>query len=151
SRIALAGHSLGGLTTLYALAREPRFKAGVMLDATAAAEMPQAVRQPVLSLTAGVGVWDAGECRMWSALQGPHVAVNLAGADHLALSDAVWLIRGAIPTGSLGPEQTVSTVRRYVAGFLDSALRGVDTEPAVSVNRTTQRDAAIPMRAPSGC
>jgi len=79
------------------------------------------------------------------------VAVNMAGADHLAISDAVWLVRGAIPTGILGPEQTVSTVRRYVAGFLDSALRGVDTEPTVAVKRTTQGTAGIPMRTPSGC
>jgi hypothetical protein len=57
-------------------------------------------------------------------LRGPRLAVTLRGAEHLTLSDAVWLARGTVKTGSMSPETTVAAIRNYVAAFLDAHLQG---------------------------
>ncbi len=124
SRIALAGHSLGGLTTILAMENEPRFKAGVLLDGVMPPHVPSPLRQPVLLLVAGRAGWNQGDCRLWSALRGPRVAINLPGAEHIALSDAVWLLKGVVTTGDAGSDALIAATREYVAGFLDANLKG---------------------------
>ncbi len=124
TRIALVGHSLGGLTTILALEAEPRFRAGVVLDGTIPPRMTHAIRTPVLLLNAGKGAWGADECRLWNHLTGARLAVNLPGAEHIAPSDAVWLARGAIKTGTMHPDTAIAAMRDFMAAFLDQHLRG---------------------------
>jgi predicted dienelactone hydrolase len=124
SRIALAGHSLGGLTTLRAMEREPRFKAGVLLDGVMPPHLASPMHQAVLMLVAGRGQWNDDDCRLWNELRGPRLAVNFPGAEHIALSDAIWLLKGIVKTGAASPEQGIAAIREYVATFLDSNLRG---------------------------
>jgi len=124
TRVALAGHSLGGLTTLQALASERRFKAGIVLDGAVSPQPLQAIQQPVLTVFTGNANADADECRMWNALQGTRVAVSLPGAEHTALSDEVWLAAASVKTGGVSPEGLVSAVRRDVASFLDATFKG---------------------------
>ena len=38
--------------------------------------------------------------------------------------DAVWLAKGAIKTGTMGPDKTIAAVRDYIAAFLDANLQG---------------------------
>jgi predicted dienelactone hydrolase len=135
--VALAGHSLGGLTTLRELATEPRFKAGIVLDGALSPQPLQSVRQPVLAVMASVEPADPDECRMWNALRGPRMAVALPGVEHVALSDAVWIAGTAIRTGSAGPDQVVSSVRRHIAGFLDATFKGLSAEQAVVAARAS--------------
>jgi predicted dienelactone hydrolase len=123
SRIALAGHSLGGLTTLRALEREPRFKAGVLFDTVMPPYPARAIDQAILTLVVGRERWNEDDCQLWRALRGPRRAVNLPGAEHIALSDAVWLLRGNVSTGGASPEVAIAAIREYVATFLDSNLR----------------------------
>ena len=122
--IAIAGHSLGGLTALQALQQDSRIRAAVLLDGIVPDATIEATDKPVLVLDAGRTQWSDDERRLWSRLQGPRYAVNLRNAEHVAPSDAVWLARGAIQTGSMSPEKTVAAVRAYVAAFLDSNLQG---------------------------
>jgi dienelactone hydrolase len=122
ARIALVGHSLGGLTTLRALEREPRFKAGVLLDGLPELHYAKPIAQPVFSLVAGHGRWDEDDCRLWDALQGPRLAVDLPGAEHIALSDAVWLMKDVVKTGDPSPDRAIAAIREYVASFLDANL-----------------------------
>ena len=122
--IAIAGHSLGGLTALQALQQDARIRAAVLLDGIVPDATIEATDKPVLVLDAGRTQWSDDERRLWSRLQGPRYAVNLRNAEHVAPSDAVWLARGAIQTGSMSPEKTVAAVRAYVAAFLDANLQG---------------------------
>ena len=124
SHIALAGHSLGGLTTLRALEREPRFKVGVLFDPVMPPHPPRSIDQGVLMLVAGRERWNEDDCRLWDALRGPRLAVNLPGAEHIALSDATWLLKGLVSTGDSSPDQAISAIREYVATFLDANLTG---------------------------
>lgn len=125
SRVALAGHSLGGLTALLGVQQDPRFRAGVILDGVLPDFVAVGTQTPILVLTAGNDGWGENDCRLWNGLRGPRVAVNLKGAEHVTPSDAVWLAKYAIRTGSMGPEKTIAAVRDYVAAFLNANLRGL--------------------------
>jgi len=126
SRIAIVGHSLGGLTAIRALENEPRVKAAVLLDAVVPPHLSSTVRQPVLNLVVG-RQWNEADCSLLGSLAGPRLAVALPGAEHLALSDAVWLLKGSVATGST-PETMIAATREYVAAFLDAHLRGKDLQ-----------------------
>src|SRR5215472_2610347 len=124
SRIALAGHSMGGVTTLLGLQQDPRFKAGVVIDGDFTNTMPSPTLTPVLILGMGRQQWAGEECSLWNELDGPRLAVNFLGADHMTPTEGVWIAEGAIPAGDMGVDKTVTALRRYVAAFLDANLRG---------------------------
>ena len=151
SRVALAGHSLGGLTALLGVAQEPRFKAAIILDATAPDRVVNASQTPVFMLVAGRGQWTAAECRLWGNLVGPRLAVNLRGAEHLTPSDAVWLLKGVIKTGEMGPEKTIAAIREYIAAFLEANLRGESMNPLLTAPSSQYPDAIVTTQEQSPC
>jgi dienelactone hydrolase len=132
SRVAIAGHSLGGLTALLRIEQEPRFRAGIILDGVTQDRLVSAIETPVFMLIAGREQWSNEECRLWSNLHGPRLAVILPGAEHLTPSDAVWLAKGAVKTGNMGPEKTMAVLRNYIAAFLDANLRGKPLDPLLT-------------------
>jgi dienelactone hydrolase len=143
SRLALAGHSLGAMTAILGVEHDSRFRAGVILDDVVPNSALSGTETPMLLLAAGRDTWSEEERRLWSGLRGPRIAVNLRGAEHLTLSDAVWLATGAIKTGSMGPEKTIAAVRRYVAAFLDTNLLGKPPDPLLSGPSSEYPDAIV--------
>jgi pimeloyl-ACP methyl ester carboxylesterase len=130
SHVAMVGHSLGGLTTLRALEDEPRIKAAVLLDAVVPTRLAVPLRQPVLNLVVG-REWNETDCNLWASLSGARLGVDLPGAEHLALSDAVWLLPGKIETGGT-PATMIAATREYVAAFLDANLGGKDLQSSLA-------------------
>src|SRR6266566_8253369 len=108
SAVALAGHSMGGLAALLGVERDPRFRAGIIIDGDVPDALVSQTQTPVLILAAGREAWSDDESRLWANLRGPRLAVNLRGAEHLTPSDAVWLAKDAIATGAMGPEKTMA-------------------------------------------
>jgi hypothetical protein len=94
-------------------------------------------------LTAGNDGWGPDDCRLWNALRGTRVAVNLKGAEHVTPSDAVWLAKYAIKTGTMGPEKTIAALRSYVAAFLDTNLRGLPPNHLLSGPSREYPDAVV--------
>jgi len=143
SRVALAGHSLGGLTTLLGVQADSRFRAGIILDPY----MPEDVSNPtltsVLLLAAGRTEWSENELSLWNDLQGTRFAVNFRGADHVMPSDAVWLAKGAIQTGDMGPDKTIAAIRNYIAAFLDANLRDQPLDPLLTGPSSDYPDAEV--------
>lgn len=123
ARIAVAGHSLGGLTAYLGIESDPRLKAAVILDGFTPEALGSATRKPVLIIAAGRQQWRAEECHLWNNLRGPRLAVNVRGTEHVAFSDWIWLAGYAVHTGAMGPERTMDAVRDYVGEFLDANLR----------------------------
>jgi len=77
----------------------------------------------VLNVVVGRDQWNEMDCRLWDALVGPRLAVRLPGAEHIGLSDAVWLLKGKVKTGTTS-DTMIAATREYIATFLDSSLRG---------------------------
>ena len=109
------------------------------------------VRQQVLAIMAGGGLPDADECRMWNALRGTRLFVGFPDAEHVALSDAVWLAGIAVNTGNAGPERVVSAIRRDVASFLDVTFRDLSTEQMVATSRASFPGAIVATGAQPAC
>jgi pimeloyl-ACP methyl ester carboxylesterase len=151
SRVALAGHSLGGLTALLGVQQDPRFRAGVILDGVLPEFVAVGTQTPMLVLTAGNDGWGENDCRLWNGLRGPRVAVNLKGAEHVTPSDAVWLARYAIKSGTMGPEKTIAAVRAYVAAFLDANLKGLPAARLLKGSSREYSDAVVTTLGQSPC
>lgn len=132
--MAIAGHSLGGLTAFLSLEQEPRFKAAIILDGVVPEDVVAGAESPILMLTMGHSRndWSSSERRLWSELHGPHFLANLQGAEHLTPTDLVWLAKGAIRTGTMGPDKTIAAIRDYSAAFLDVSLRGQLQDPLLN-------------------
>ena len=124
TRVALAGHSLGGLTTILEVAREPRFRAGIVLDGMMPNFAPPDIQTPMLILAAGRDTWSDAEQLLWASLHGERLAVNLRGAEHVTPSDLLWLAPGAVRTGTMGTEKTIAVIRSYTAAFLEANVLG---------------------------
>ena len=125
SSVAIAGHSFGGLTALEAIEHEPRFQAAISMDGLVSGALTSA--QPTsrcCSWTASRDLWTDDELGLWDKLRGPRLALNLKGSEHVTPTDAVWLARGAVMTGTMTTDKTIEAIRDYVAAFLDANLRG---------------------------
>jgi predicted dienelactone hydrolase len=146
SRVALAGHSLGGLTTILGVEQDSRYRAGVVLDGVMPNAALHGTETPMLLLAAGRDTWSPEETRLWSGLRGPRIAVNFQGAEHLTSSDAVWLAAGAIKTGTMGPDKTIAAIRNYVAAFLDANLLDKPLDPLLTGPSSEFPDAAVTTR-----
>ena len=141
SRIAIAGHSAGGTVAFLGLERDARFKAAVVLDGFLSAEI-HPTTQPVFMMR--TGETDAVDrCELLRQLRGPHTFVNVAGAEHLAPSDALWLARGAIASGPMGTDPTLAAIRDDVASFLDTYLREKPIGPLLSIPSSATPDAVV--------
>jgi hypothetical protein len=70
---------------------------------------------------------------------------------HLTTSDAVWLARGAIKTGTMRPDKAVAAVRDYIAAFLDANLRGSEPGTLLSSPSLDYPDAAVITQTQSPC
>jgi dienelactone hydrolase len=146
-RIAVAGHSMGALAASLSVQREPRFKSGLSIDVhdgyVPDAVIETATRTPFLIMASGRQQWTENECALWSHLKGGRFAVNFEGAEHLTSSDAVWLAKYAIKTGTMGPEKSVSAIRAYIVAFLNSHLRGEPLDPLLRGPSPEYPDAAV--------
>jgi predicted dienelactone hydrolase len=143
ARVAVAGHSLGGLTALLSVEQEKRFRAGITIDGDVSDASVRVTNTPVLILAMGRDKWSDNECRLWTDLRGPRLAVNLEGAEHVTPSDAVWLAKYAVRTGAMGPEKTIEALRNYIAAFLDANLRGEPFDPLLRGPSSDYPDAAV--------
>jgi hypothetical protein len=108
-------------------------------------------RTTVPILASGREQLTENECKLWSNLRGPKVAVNLRGSEHLTTSDAVWLARGAVRTGTMGPERAVQAVRNYIRAFLDTNLLGKPADSLLTGPFAEYPDAAVTMQQQSLC
>jgi dienelactone hydrolase len=74
TKVAVAGHSMGGLAASLGVQRDRGFRAGIIIDVHDG-DVPDAVVRPtatpVLILASGRNQWTENECKLWSSLRGP--------------------------------------------------------------------------------
>jgi dienelactone hydrolase len=151
ARIALAGHSLGGLTAMRGIEKDARIKAGISLDGLVPDRLTLPTTTPVLLVKAGNSPWNENDCHLWSSLRGVRAAVNLNGAEHIALSDAVWLGSGAVATGPMGIQKTIAAIRETSAAFLNATFTGAPMDVPALPSLTNEPNAVVTMQGQSPC
>ncbi|OEJ34912.1 alpha/beta hydrolase family protein [Streptomyces subrutilus] len=131
SRIAMAGHSIGGASALAAMAADPRVRAGINMDGGLATPVPETGidARPFMLLGAQDGVpggnesWDRG----WPRLDGWKRWITFADSGHFTFSDFPALadqLGLPDPEAPLPGDRSVELTRRYVAAFFDQHLKG---------------------------
>ncbi len=150
ARVAVAGHSLGGVTAFSALEQDTRLKAAIDIDGHVNEALIHASHRPVLLMTMGNEL-NSDLCSLWSNLHGPRLAVNFPDAEHVTPSDAVWVAKYAIKAGTTGPDKTVAGIRNYIAAFLDTNLLGRTRGLSLDELSSNYPDASVTTRTESLC
>ncbi len=130
ARIAVAGQSLGGATAVAVLLEDSRLRAGIDMDGTTYAPIPDSgLPRPFMFLGTQAnhspGGPDTSWDRDWKLLTNWRRWLVVAGAQHMSftdlglLNDQLGLGHNAVLPGTQGMEIT----RRYVRAFLDLHLR----------------------------
>jgi dienelactone hydrolase len=133
SRIAMAGHSIGGAATIAAMLADSRIRAGIDMDGTTVAPIPDyGLSRPFLFLgkqanyTPGSGgnvtTWE----RDWNLLTGWKRWLLVAGAAHASFTDLGLLADqlGIDIGASISGTRSLDITRAYVRAFFDQHLRG---------------------------
>ncbi|MFC4109170.1 alpha/beta hydrolase family protein [Micromonospora zhanjiangensis] len=133
SRIAMAGQSLGGASSITTLLSDPRVRAGIDMDGTTYASIPAGgLSRPFLFLgRAGQYTPDpanpaaASWQRDWELLTGWKRWLVVSGAVHLSFTDlAVLADQVGVDVGAALPGvRGLEIVRGYVRAFFDRHLR----------------------------
>jgi dienelactone hydrolase len=141
SRIAMAGHSAGGASTIPAMLADPRLRAGIDIDGTTQTPIPDSgLARPFLFLgrqaqyTPGAGGAAATWERDWQHLTGWKRWLVVAGAVHASFTDVGLLSEQfGFDIGADTPATRVSAITRdYTRAFFDEHLRG---KPQPLLNR----------------
>ncbi|GIH93695.1 alpha/beta hydrolase family protein [Planobispora siamensis] len=129
SRIAMVGQSIGGAGAMAAMVEDSRVRAGIDMDGTTYARIPEGFSRPFMFIGAPQHVpggrdtsWD----RDWKLLTGWKRWIVLTGADHQSFTDGP-LLMGVLgvepPYGALDAARAAELTRTYVAAFLDRHLK----------------------------
>ncbi|MFE9929186.1 alpha/beta hydrolase family protein [Streptomyces sp. NPDC005533] len=132
SRIAMAGHSIGGASAVAAMAVDPRIRAGVNMDGglhtpvpdTGLGERPFMFLGEQKSAPGGITSWDQN----WPKLDGWKRWITFADSGHFTFTDfpAIGEQLGLPDQGAPLPgARSVELTRRYVGAFFDQHLKGI--------------------------
>ena len=161
SRIAMAGHSAGGAATIAALLADPRIRAGIDMDGSTHAWIPDdGLSRPFLFLgkqsnyTPGSGgdipgkpgpviTWE----RDWQLLTGWKRWLLVAGAIHASFTDLGLLAdQIGIDTGAgLPGARSLDITRAYLRAFFDQHLR---SEPQALLDQPSPRYSEVTFCSP---
>ena len=131
SRMAMAGHSLGGAAAIGAMLADSRIRAGIDMDGSTHVPIPdQGLSRPFLFLgkqanyTPGSGGAVTSWERDWKLLTGWKRWLVVAGAVHASFTDLGLLAdQTGIDTGAAVPgARSLDITRAYVRAFFDQHL-----------------------------
>ncbi|MFJ8472795.1 alpha/beta hydrolase family protein [Kitasatospora sp. NPDC094011] len=134
-RIGMAGHSVGGASTLNAMADDRRILAGVNLDGGFWKGFPTDALAGRSFLLLGkesdhtVGGQETSWGEAWAGWQGYKPWLAVAGTNHGSFTD-VEVLAGELgipnpPGTTVSAERGMQLTREYVGAFFDQTLRGV--------------------------
>ncbi|MEU9043558.1 MULTISPECIES: alpha/beta hydrolase [unclassified Kitasatospora] len=135
SRIGMAGHSIGGASTLTAMAEDQRILAGVNMDGTFFPPTPTDSLKGRSFLLLGkqsdhsAGSGDPSWGQTWAGWDGYKPWLAVAGTAHAGFTDVPILAAEAglplPPDLTTSPERGMQLTREYVGAFFDRTLKGI--------------------------
>jgi dienelactone hydrolase len=170
SRIAMAGHSMGGAAAIAAMVADSRILAGIDMDGTTCASIPDhGLSRPFLFLgkesnytpggegdvTPGTRDWKLRRGSVstwehdWTLLTGWKRWLLVAGAVHASFTDLALLAdQNGIDIGTgLTGARSLDITRAYVRAFFDQHLRG---EPQMLLDQPSPRYPEVTFAFPGG-
>jgi predicted dienelactone hydrolase len=127
SRVAMTGHSFGGLTVYLVVQREPRVKVAVPM--APAALMSPHLEVPSLTMLGGIDsvVNNTLTRTAYDASVSPKLLVEIEDAGHFAFSDGCFPSPDCNPPTTLTQDEAHADVLRYVVPFIEHYLGGQAT------------------------
>jgi dienelactone hydrolase len=126
-RIAMAGHSVGGGSSVHAVTKEVRLRAAVDLDGGLELPVPARTAKPVMFMGAQANVpgADRGWQEAWGNLTGWKRWFVVTGTVHASFTDIGSIADqlGVDYGAELSGDRTTEITRRYVRAFMDLHLR----------------------------
>ncbi|KAK0709382.1 PAF acetylhydrolase [Lasiosphaeria miniovina] len=136
-RVAMLGHSAGGVAAILAASQDRRIRAAANWDGTiiGSPALPQ-ISQPVLFFTHDPTT-DASWLAAWPQLTGPKIVLRVANTTHQSFSDVPSLIVAAgLSTapfadvvGAIVPARMVRLLTAYTTAWMDGAFKGREAGP----------------------
>ncbi|GII04581.1 alpha/beta hydrolase family protein [Planobispora takensis] len=131
SRIAMAGHSIGGNSATWTMLNDSRVRAGINMDGSFWMPIPgKGLSRPFMLLGAGEIHEPDGQDttwkRDWQRMTGWKRWLTVGGAGHASFLDYAPLLAGKVDfedLGTLPGTRSMEITRGYVAAFLDLHLR----------------------------
>ncbi|KAI5462764.1 Alpha/Beta hydrolase protein [Mariannaea sp. PMI_226] len=135
-RVAILGHSLGGVAAVIAAGQDPRLRGAINWDGTFVESLhPSGVSRPVLLISHGDAdrSWPAN----WPLLKGPKLWVNVANATHETFSDIPTLLQAAGKNtvelegllGTIAPTKMVRILSAYTTAWMEGVFAGREQGP----------------------
>jgi dienelactone hydrolase len=154
SRMAMAGHSIGGAAAIAAMLADPRIRAGIDMDGVTYAPIPdEGLARPFLFLgkpSPGIpgkpGPASSWE-RDWKLLTGWKRWLVVAGAVHASFTDLALLADqiGVDTRAGLPGARSLDITRAYVRAFIDQHLCG---KPQSMLNQPSPSYPEVTFRSP---
>jgi dienelactone hydrolase len=128
SRIAMTGHSFGGLTTYLVQSQEPRITAAVpMAPATGPAQGGLTVPSLTLLGQIDARVSNPNAHAAWERSSTPRTLVEIEHAGHYAFSNGCFPSPDCSPPTTLDQNEAHAAVLRWIIPFLEWRLGGDET------------------------
>jgi predicted dienelactone hydrolase len=127
TRIAMTGHSFGGLTTYLVVGQDPRITVAVpMAPATAAGLAPLTIPSLLMQGEIDGRVDNVTATALYDAASPPKARVEILDAGHYAFSNGCFPSPDCAPPATLDQNEAHAAVLRWVLPFLEWRLGGND-------------------------
>ncbi|OBT48844.1 hypothetical protein VE00_00660 [Pseudogymnoascus sp. WSF 3629] len=135
NRVAMLGHSLGGVAAVIAASQDPRIRGAINMDGTFLESPSSGVSQPVLLMSHGMA--DESWPATWPLLKGPKLWVDIANTTHQTFSDVPTLLQsaGQDPAaladvlGTIAPDEMMRILVAYTTAWMKGVFAGKIREP----------------------
>ncbi|OBT99953.1 hypothetical protein VE01_01826 [Pseudogymnoascus verrucosus] len=129
-RVAMLGHSLGGVAAVIAASQDTRIRGAINMDGTFLESPSSGVSQPVLLMSHGMA--DESWPATWPLLKGPKLWVDIANTTHQTFSDVPTLLQaaGQDPTaladvlGTIAPDEMRQILVAYTTAWMNGVFAG---------------------------
>ncbi|KFZ08617.1 hypothetical protein V501_05891 [Pseudogymnoascus sp. VKM F-4519 (FW-2642)] len=130
NRVAMLGHSLGGVAAVIAASQDPRIRGAINMDGTFIESPSSGVSQPVLLMSHGMA--DESWPATWPLLKGPKLWVDIANTTHQTFSDVPTLLKaaGQDPAaladvlGTIAPDEMRQILVAYTTAWMNGVFAG---------------------------
>jgi dienelactone hydrolase len=131
-RIAMLGHSLGGVAAVVAAGQDPRIRGAINWDGSIFSTLPPSgVSQPVLYVSEA-NTTDPTWLAAWPQLKGPKLWLTVANTTHQSFTDVLTLMQAAEQDpatsasllGSIAPAELVRILATYTTEWVNGAFIG---------------------------